>query len=871
MKQLETTHFLRFVFALVIMVCMSAGHSQDLAQAKQLCGNLTAANKAMAQQAGYDLEALCGGVSAARADKQVVELEPMVPRNTASSISNNGPYGQQKFYDERDFYREQDPCLAAKIYADRDRDRDRNAGKDNEVELIEEEEVDSFAAIDCLKPFGYDLFASAPTTFAPATSIPVSSDYLLGPGDTLDILFYGKSNNTFSLEINRDGTVDFPELGPVSLSGLTYGEAKDMLQARIAAQVIGTQVSISMGTLRSMQIFVLGEAFNPGAYTVSSLSTITHALVSSGGVSDIGSLRKIQLKRHGKIITTLDLYDLLLSGDTSRDLRIQSGDVVYVPTVGDAVSIDGEVLRPAIYELKGGESTQDLVRLAGGLTSKAYAKIARLQRISTDGFVSVFDVDLTQKSDQSVSLRGGDHLSVDAVTDYKKDVVSLLGNVRHEGDFAWRKGMRISDVIAENNKLNPDTDMNIALVVRELANGVDIKVLSFNPSKVIAEVQSDENFRLMPRDHIVVLSAYGDRVAELAPYVAKLKRQARLGQLPKVVNADGTVRFPGTYPLIDGMSVGDLIELSGGLRESAYSQSAEIARIDMSDPSRAESKIVLSSLKKGTSTPLKNFDYVEFRTVPGFRETHTIALEGEFVFPGTYAFDKGETLTSVIQRAGGFTTEAFIGGSVFLREGLREREEKELKRLTESLQDELQSQNLRELNADLDIDQDQMALQQKALSELSSLEALGRLVIPLRAIVNFSAEDILLRDNDRLILPKFSQEVTVLGEVRRPISYLFDPELDQAGYINQSGGLKPSADKQGIYVVKASGKVIKPTRGLFRFRSVAASISPGDTIVVPVDTDDEKMRPMALLAEASQIIYQLSLGAAAINTFNNNP
>ena len=137
--------------------------------------------------------------------------------------------------------------------------------------------------------------------------------------------------------------------------------------------------------------------------------------------------------------------------------------------------------------------------------------------------------------------------------------------------------------------------------------------------------------------------------------------------------------------------------------------------------------------------------------------------------------------------------------------------------------------------------------------------------------MNFSAEDILLRDNDRLILPKFSQEVTVLGEVRRPISYLFDPELDQAGYINQSGGLKPSADKQGIYVVKASGKVIKPTRGLFRFRSAAASISPGDTIVVPLDTDDEKMRPMALLAEASQIIYQLSLGAAAINTFNNNP
>ena len=576
MKLVKTTNIWRSVFALAIMLCASAGYSQDLAQAKQLCGNLTAANKAMAQQAGYDLDALCGEVAEAGADKRAVEPEPMVPRNTASSRRNNDLNGQQDPSGERDFYIEQDPCLEPKINADG-----------------EEEEIGSFAAIDCLKPFGYDLFANAPTTFAPATSIPVSPDYLLGPGDTLDILFYGKTNNTFSLEINRDGSVDFPELGPVGLSGLTYGEAKEMLQARIAAQVIGTQASISMGTLRSMQIFVLGEAFNPGAYTVSSLSTITHALVSSGGVSDIGSLRNIQLKRQGKLVATLDLYDLLLSGDTSKDLRVQPGDVIYIPTVGDLASIDGEVLRPAIYELKGSESTQDLVRLAGGLGPKAYAKSARLQRINTDGFVTVFDVDLTKKSDQSFSLAGGDHVTINAVTDYKKGVVSLLGNVRHEGDFAWREGMRVSDVISENDQLNPDTDLNVALVVRELANSVDIRVLSFNPGNVLSGAKTNDNLELMSRDLIVVLSAYGDRVVELAPYVAKLKRQTKLGRLPKAVTAEGTVRFPGEYPLVDGMSVGDLIEVAGGLLDSAYSQSAEIARIDMSNPSRAVSAIVL--------------------------------------------------------------------------------------------------------------------------------------------------------------------------------------------------------------------------------------------------------------------------------------
>ena len=216
-----------------------------------------------------------------------------------------------------------------------------------------------------------------------------------------------------------------------------------------------------------------------------------------------------------------------------------------------------------------------------------------------------------------------------------------------------------------------------------------------------------------------MLSAYGDRVAELAPYVAKLKRQTDSGRLPKTVTAEGTVRFPGEYPLIDGMSVGDLIELAGGLLDSAYSQSAEIARIDMSNPNRAVSTIVLSALTNRSMTPLRASDYIEFRTVPGFRETQTISLEGEFVFPGVYAFDKGETLTSVIQRAGGFTDEAFSGGSVFLRESLREREQEELERLTETLQEELQTQNLREANADIDIDQDQVALQEKALEDLS--------------------------------------------------------------------------------------------------------------------------------------------------------
>ena len=823
----------RWLLSIAVTASLFSGSafSQGLGDIKELCGDLTPANKAMAAQAGYDVDQLCSEIPTMAAAKAAVPAAPKVARETVSSTQT----------------------LAVAVAP------------------VAVAGVGEAAPASSLKPFGYDLFANAPTTFAPAASIPVSSDYLLGPGDTLDILFYGKTNTAFSLEINREGFVDFPQLGPVGLAGLTYGEAKDMLQARIAAQIIGTQVSISMGSLRSMQVFVLGEAFKPGAYTVSSLSTITHALVSSGGVSDIGSLRNIQLKRQGKLVATLDLYDLLLAGDTSNDVRVQAADVIYIPTVGDLASIEGQVLRPAIYELKGTESIQDLVELAGGMGPKAFAQSARLQRINFDGFMTTLDVDLTQSEDKSASLRGGDHLTVDAITNYKKDVVSLQGAVRHEGDFAWRDGMRVSDIVATRDKLNPDADLGAVMLVREIPNSADIEMLIFSFERVLADFSSEDNQRLMSRDKIIVLSAYGDRATQISPYITQLKRQATLGTSAKIVASGGTVRFPGEYPLVEGMSIDDLIRLSGGLVESAYSQSAEIARIDLSNPNRAVSSIVVSSLTGSSTMALQPSDYVEFRTIPDFRETQTISLEGEFVFPGTYAFDKGENLSSVIQRAGGFTDEAFVDGSIFLREALKIREQQELDRLAKVLNDDLNADRLRDANSNIAVDDAQLTLQRNAIEALVSAEAQGRLVIPLMKILNFSVDDVALKTNDRLLIPKFSQEVTVIGEVQRPTSYLYDASFSQADYLMQSGGIKPSADKRGIYVVKAGGQVIMPTRGWFRFRSAQANIGPGDTIVVPLDTDDTRIRGIPLLAEVSTIIYQLALGAAAVNSFSSNP
>ena len=830
-KQIKTTYLWRYVLPIAFIIGSAAGYSQDLTKAKQLCENITAANKALAKQAGYDLDTLCSEVSSVGSpSKTFVPALKQVARETVSSsevISGE----------------------ASAFMASADQTK---------------------APASSLKPFGYDLFANAPTTFAPAASIAVSENYLLGPGDTLDILFYGKKNSNLSLDINREGFVVFPELGPIGLAGLSYGEAKKILQAKISAQMIGTQVSISMGSLRSMQVFVLGEAFKPGAYTLSSLSTITHALISSGGVTNIGSLRNIQLKRSGETISTLDLYDLLLSGDTSKDARIQEGDVIYIPTVGDLVSIDGQILRPAIYEIKGGETADDLINLAGGLLSKAFPSSSRLKRINDDGFMTVLNLNMNQPSGKATVLKGGDHLIVDKITDYKKDIVTVYGAVRHEGELSWRDGIRVSDIIDNRDKLDHNADLDVALLVRELENSADIEVLTFNLGNVLSNLSEEDNLKLKSRDKIIVFSDYQDRAEVLSTYIKNLKRQASIDGMAKVVTANGKVRFPGEYPLTEGMTVYDLINLSGGLLESAYSQSAEISRIDLSNPKSAISSIVISDLTSPSSTRLMPSDRIEFRTIPEYRETRSIELEGEFIFPGTYVFGKGETLSSVIRRAGGFTDEAFVSGSVFLRKSLKEREQLEIDRLIGLLNEEVTGDQLRDSNSGLEVDQEKIAAQKKAIESLSSSVATGRLVIPLQDIMAKPSQDLVLKDGDRLLIPKVSQEITILGEVRRPTSYLFDPDISPIDYIKQSGGFKDRADKKGVFIVKADGAVIMPKRGLFKFSSAKNSIGPGDTIVVPLDTDDKEIQGIQLLSEVSQILYQLSLGAAAINSLNNN-
>ncbi|MDB9706660.1 SLBB domain-containing protein [Porticoccaceae bacterium] len=820
----------RFLFYTAVLVGSLQTHAQGAPDVNALCNDVTPANRAMAKSAGYDVDALCAGL--AQQPKQTVAAPQ------AAAIPARKDVAEEKVADQ----------IAPTAVA----------GVTDGPQSTE------------LKPFGYDLFAGSPNTFAPVTNVPVSPNYLLGPGDVLQVMLYGKTNSAFGLEINRDGTVDFPELGPVGLAGLSFQEAKDMLQTRINTQMIGVQASISMGELRSMQIFVLGEAYKPGAYTVSSLSTITHALVVSGGVSDIASLRNIQLKRAGKTIASLDLYDLLMHGDTTNDIRLQPGDVIFIPTVGDLVSVNGQVLRPAIYELKGGESVADLIALSGGLGPKAYPRNASIERIQAGGFLTVVDLDLTHADDLGLLLASGDGLSVSAIKDRMESTVSLAGHVYYPGSFSWKEDMRLSDLISSLDQFPPGLDLDYAILSREDPLTGQLSAMLINPGAVISVPGGADDIALNSKDRVLLFGQDSAREAQLAPLLTQLKSQQNFANSATVVTINGAVQFAGEYPLTESMGVTQLINAAGGLNEGAYMGSVEITRQDLSDPELAklEVKIVdLPALMRQANHDLKlqAKDIVTIKQQPELREIRSVELLGEVVFPGEYQISRGETLTQVVERAGGFTAYADINAAFFTREALREAEVQNLAELREKMQQQLTAQQLGEASEGLDANT--IVLQKDALGKLGEAEAIGRLVIPLQAIMDQRENDIMLASMDQLIIPRFRQDVTVLGEVQRPTSHLFRREGKLADYLEMSGGLKDTANKRGIYVIKSSGEVVMPRKGLFRFKTLN-QIAPGDTIVVPLDLDG-RVKIMPLMAQVTQMIYELALGAAAINSFSS--
>ncbi|MPY24868.1 SLBB domain-containing protein [Shewanella sp. YLB-07] len=355
-----------------------------------------------------------------------------------------------------------------------------------------------------LKLFGYDLFQGEPTTFAPVSDVPVPSEYMVGPGDNIKVQLYGKDNKEYDLVINREGVIQFPELGPINVAGLNFEELKKQLTTRINHQMIGIESNITMGELRSIRIFVAGDAYKPGSYTVSSLSTITQALFVSGGVNEIGSLRNIQLKRNGKLIGTMDLYDLLMRGDASGDKRLRSGDVVFIPSVGGLVSVTGEVRRPAIYELKEHETIGDIISMAAGLKPGAYPRSSSVERFNSKGLKTVTNLDLTTDSGKATKAHSGDVVRIKSASNRYENAITVIGAVVRPGKYQWYQGQKISDLVPSIwGDLQASADLDYGIIVREINDYGDVEIYQFAPGLAISDKVASDDLLLKSRDKVI--------------------------------------------------------------------------------------------------------------------------------------------------------------------------------------------------------------------------------------------------------------------------------------------------------------------------------------------------------------------------------
>jgi protein involved in polysaccharide export with SLBB domain len=631
-----------------------------------------------------------------------------------------------------------------------------------------------------------------------------------------------------------------------------------------------------MGDIRTIRVFVLGEARRPGVYTVSSLGTMTSALYAAGGIKPIGSMRKIELKRAGTLVRTLDLYDLLIRGDTIDDSKLQQGDVIFVPPVGSTVSIVGEVHRPAIYEIKHESSVADLVSVAGGLTPQADPVKAMLARVDENERRVVLRVDLTGPRARSEPLRNGDVLRVSRLRPTLDAGVVLQGHVFTPGNYAYKQGMHLTDVIHSVDDLQPNADLHYVLIRRELPPDRRITVLSVDIGAALATPGSHQDVTLMPRDQIMVFDLASGRDHIIHPLLDELRLQSNLDRPTQVVHVDGRVKVPGEYPLESGMTIADLVRAGGGLSDAAYGGKAELTRYKVEDGATRRTDLIevdLAQALRGDpkeNIKLEPFDILSIKEVSEWNAQESVALTGEVRFPGRYDIKRGETLVSVLARAGGLTPYAFPEGSVFTRDELKRREQEQMDQLANRMQTDLAAMAVAGVAAGAPnsaSSANAVSVGQSLLGQLRSQKAVGRLVINLPRMIRNRAGsqyDVILRDGDQLIVPRFQQQVTVIGEVQSATSHLYNSDLSRDDYIALSGGTTRRADHSKIYVVHANGSVVA-SEGHRWFESTGGSqkIRPGDTIVVPLDT--EKLPPLPFWTAVTTILYNVAIAVAAIH------
>jgi protein involved in polysaccharide export with SLBB domain len=1019
-----------------------------------------------------------------------------------------------------------------------------------------------------LQQFGYNIFNSSPTTFAQVDDIPVPPDYIIGPGDNLVVQLFGKLNVQYDLTVTREGTLLIPELGPITVSGQTFAEIKTKMVKLFDEQVIGATASVSMGRLRTIKVRLAGEFKKPGVYTVSALGSLVDSILSAGGIAYSGSLRNIKVKRRGKTVANLDLYDLLMRGDAHSDIRLQHNDVIFVPSIGTTVYIGGEVQRPGIYELKSESNVSQALTLAGGALPSADLASSHIERIANRSYHTLIDFKQTGTSVTnlaSIKLQAGDFIKVLPVIQTMDDVVLLSGHVKRPGGYELTDGLRVSTVVTNRRQLLPETDLDFALLIREqegtrrtqiefldlgaiirqpgsendrllrprdelmlfgldadrasqlsslvneldrqktdyqasqtasvlgfsrhtgrfplakdvrlldfikiaggLKAGIDtsyavvasksgldgyVAMRSINIGAAIADQSSDQNPIIKAGDKLYLFDKYLDRSALMQNDLDKVKNQTTYTADEQLVQLNGLVAHPGTYPLDIAMRASDLVCAGGGLRESAFGLEAELSRYSVIDgeqrslehirlsasslariceqkrqhgkglqhrksadkntkhgelvsingeqrvvniiepirfnsgdsavnsakiellkaafseyktnnnnvsmlvsgytdatplsPTTAErfidneglsqhrAEIVATKLQEllgfsqdqfvirglGASNPIASNDSAQGRALnrrveinliieptekptankystnsekypmlnkdhksnlnadidpllgpsdqltfvqkPNWIKKSSITIAGEVARPGIYVVDRGETLCSVLKRAGGVTEDAYVFGAYFTRVTVKQMQQTTLNRIQDQLDDLMVDLSLSPRRKSQAYSGEERDEYLKVIKQLDQLEASGRMVIDLEEIseCNKSAR-VVLENGDKLVVPTTPTYVNVAGQVYVPTSHMYRKDRRVGDYIELSGGHTVIGRLHDAFVVQANGEVMSYTGHRSSSAIVKAKVAPGAEIIVPLNLD--RMTTNEHVQEWLKSIFSVALTAAVL-------
>ena len=726
-----------------------------------------------------------------------------------------------------------------------------------------------------LTQFGYNFFDRNGQTFEQQGNVPVGEDYVIGPGDAFTIHLWGKVEQTIPATVTRDGRVILPRLGSISVNGLTFLELKLLMRNKFKEYYTDFDLSITMGELRSIDVFVVGEAQQPGSYTVHSLSTVLSALFAAGGPSKNGSLRQIKISQNGSSTRMFDLYDFLTKGDKSGDIRLHNGDTIFIPVIGPVVGIAGNVRRPAVYEIRGGETVSDAINLAGGVLPTGHLQNVVVERIQGHQrrVIKSFNLDeLAPKSSAGLNLRilDGDIIKIYPVHDSMREVVFLEGHVKYPREYQFKPGLRIGDILASYEDLLPEPYLDRAEIIRLVPPDLHPQIVEFQLEEML-NGDASQNLLLQERDRIRIY-AYEEKVD-----VAK-------------VEIKGAVREPGIYRLMKGMRIRDLIFKAGNMTNFAYLENASIARLVPVGKNTEVVKIDFSPAKALAGLPSDNVilekdDKIHIREIPQYARAlnRNVYLEGEVLFPGEYTFAKGETISALVERAGGLTDQAYALGAVFQRERVKVVQRERLRDYVSRLEEDILTLSAQAAETAIDkteaeILSETLKSKKLLLEKLKTAQPTGRMVVDLIAAISLplSDRDLRLEPGDRLIVEKKPDFVNVLGEVYNPTALFAERGKKVGYYIDRVGGPTDDAHKGQIYLVRADGSVISKSQdgflGMASWDNEKSRWSlggfddiivvPGDTIIVPKRIT--KYPWLRIIKDITEIVANIAVSAGVI-------